>query len=100
MSSPVRLSSFSRSSFFSRAYLLIRAVSAARKPSSCVPPSWVWMVLAKEYTPSLYPLFHCIATSSDSSRSLSSASMSITEGCTSSPLRELRYFTKSTMPPS
>lgn len=24
-----------------------------RKPSSCVPPSCVWMVLAKEYTPSL-----------------------------------------------
>ncbi|CAM5736033.1 hypothetical protein SALBM311S_05753 [Streptomyces alboniger] len=48
MSSPVRLSSFSRSSFFSRAYLLIRLVSAERKPSSCVPPSCVWMMLAKE----------------------------------------------------
>ncbi|CAM5540707.1 hypothetical protein STENM327S_06700 [Streptomyces tendae] len=53
MSSPVRLSSFSRSSFLSRAYLLISEVSAARKPSSWVPPSCVWMMLAKEYTPSV-----------------------------------------------
>lgn len=53
MSSPVRLSSFSRSSFLSRAYLLTRFVSAERKPSSWVPPSCVWMMLAKEYTPSL-----------------------------------------------
>ena len=48
MSSPVRLSSFSRSSFFSRAYRLTRPVSAARKPSSWVPPSCVWIVFAKE----------------------------------------------------
>ena len=47
MSSPVRLSSFSLSSFLSRAYLFTRPVSAARKPSSCVPPSCVLIVLAK-----------------------------------------------------
>lgn len=47
-SSPVRLSSFSRSSFLSRAYRLTSEVSAARKPSSCVPPSCVWIAFAKE----------------------------------------------------
>ena len=65
-----------------------------------MPPSCVWIVFAKEYTPSLYCEFHCIAISTESIRSLSSASMSMTVGWTSSPLRELRYFTKSTMPPS
>ena len=51
-SSPVRLSSFSRSSFCSRAYRLMIEVSAARKPSSCVPPSAVLIVLAKVCTDS------------------------------------------------
>ena len=46
MSSPVRLSSFSLSSFLSRAYLLTRPVSAVRKPSSWVPPSCVLIALA------------------------------------------------------
>ncbi len=41
-----------------------------------------------------------MAISTDSIRSLSSTSMSMTEGWMTSPLRELRYFTKSTMPPS
>ncbi len=52
MSSPVRLGSFSLSSFLSLAYLLTTVVSAARKPSSWVPPSWVLMVLAKVCTDS------------------------------------------------
>ena len=45
-SSPVRFSSFSRSSFWSRAYLLTIEVSAARNPSSWVPPSAVLIVFA------------------------------------------------------
>ncbi len=52
MSSPVRLGSFSFSSFLSLAYLFTTVVSAARKPSSWVPPSWVLMVLAKVCTDS------------------------------------------------
>ena len=43
--------------------LLTREVSAARKPSSWVPPSWVLMVLAKVWTDSVNVVFHCIATS-------------------------------------
>ena len=46
MSSPVRFSSFSLSSFWPRANSLTSLVIAARKPSSWVPPSWVLMVLA------------------------------------------------------
>ena len=46
MSSPVSRSSFSLSSFLSAAYRLITLVSAVRKPSSWVPPSWVLIVLA------------------------------------------------------
>ena len=42
---------------------LTREVSAARKPSSWVPPSWVLMVLAKVCTDSVNEVFHCIATS-------------------------------------
>ncbi len=42
---------------------LTRPVSAARKPSSWVPPSWVLMVLAKVCTDSVNEVFHCIATS-------------------------------------
>ena len=52
MSSPVRFGSFSFTSFLSRAYLLTSEVSAARKPSSWVPPSWVLIVLAKVWTDS------------------------------------------------
>ena len=47
MSSPERLASFSLRMPQSRANLLTSVVSAARKPSSWVPPSWVLMVLAK-----------------------------------------------------
>ena len=46
MSSPVRFSSFSLRRFCLRAKSLTSLVSAARKPSSWVPPSWVLMVLA------------------------------------------------------
>ena len=46
MSSPVSFSSALRN-FLSVPYLLTTLVSAARKPSSWVPPSWVLMVLAK-----------------------------------------------------
>ncbi len=46
MSSPVRLSSFSLSRFFARAYLFSTVVSAVRKPSTCIPPSMVEMLLA------------------------------------------------------
>ena len=52
-SSPESLSSLSLSSFLSVAYLFTTDVNDARKPSSCVPPSWVLMVLAKECTDSL-----------------------------------------------
>lgn len=41
-----------------------------------------------------------MATSTEIALSLSSASKSITEGWTTSPLRELRWATKSAMPPS
>ena len=51
-SSPVRFSSFSLRSFWSRAYRLTMPVSAERKPSSWVPPSAVLMVLAKLCTDS------------------------------------------------
>ena len=46
-SSPVRRSSFLRIKPCSSANLLTTEVSAVRKPSSWVPPSWVWMVFAK-----------------------------------------------------
>ena len=52
-SSPVRLSSFSLSSFWSRAYLLMTDVSAVRNPSSWVPPSAVLITFANECTDSL-----------------------------------------------
>ena len=52
-SSPVRFSSFSLTSFCSRAYLFTIEVSAERKPSSCVPPSAVLIVLAKVCTDSV-----------------------------------------------
>ena len=54
MSSPRRLSSFSLSRFLARAYLLTTVVSAARKPSTWVPPSMVLMPLAKEWMPSVW----------------------------------------------
>ena len=46
MSSPVSFSSFSLRIFLSTAYRLTIDVSAARKPSSWVPPSCVLIVLA------------------------------------------------------
>ena len=48
-SSPERLSSFSLSRPWSRAYLLSVRVSAERKPLRCEPPSRVLMLLAKEW---------------------------------------------------
>ena len=39
------------------------------KPSSCMPPSGVWTLLAKETMISLYPSLYCMATSAmESSR--------------------------------
>ena len=64
-SSPVRRSSFLRMNPCSSPNLFTIEVSAVRKPSSCVPPSCVLMVLANVYTDSEKPAFHCIATSSD-----------------------------------
>ncbi len=52
MSSPVSSGSLSLTSFLSFAYFFTTEVSAARKPSSWVPPSWVLMVLAKVCTDS------------------------------------------------
>ncbi|MNW54845.1 hypothetical protein D3C74_324680 [compost metagenome] len=52
MSSPVRLSSFSLMMALARAYSLTSEVMAARKPSSCVPPSVVEIVLANVCTDS------------------------------------------------
>ena len=63
MSSPETRSSGFFISPHSKPQLLTRVVSAARKPSSWVPPSWVLMVLAKVCTDSLKVVFHCIATS-------------------------------------
>jgi hypothetical protein len=47
MSSPVSFSSLGLRIFLSVAHLLTTVVSAARKPSSWVPPSWVLIVFAK-----------------------------------------------------
>ena len=52
-SSPVRFGSFSLSSFWSRAYLLTTVVSAARNPSSWVPPSAVLITFANVCTDSV-----------------------------------------------
>jgi len=75
MSSPVRLASFSLSSFLSLAYLFTTDVNALRKPSSWVPPSWVLIVLAKVCTDSEYPPFHCMAISTSWPVPLPSKSM-------------------------
>ena len=69
-------------SFWSRAYLLITVVSAARNPSSWVPPSAVLIVFANVYTDSVYVAFHCIAMSTDIPGTSSTNSM--TEPCTAS----------------
>ena len=53
MSSPESRSSFFFTSPHVSAHLLAVTVSAVRKPSSCVPPSWVLMALAKVCTDSL-----------------------------------------------
>ena len=55
--------SFSLRMFHSRANRFTNVVSAARKPSSCVPPSWVLIVFANVCTDSLNCAFHCIAIS-------------------------------------
>ncbi len=47
MSSPVSFSSLGLKIFLSVAHRFTTEVSALRKPSSWVPPSWVLMVLAK-----------------------------------------------------
>ena len=66
---PSRISSPAISTFaflaisFSSIYLLITRVIAARKPVRWVPPSRCGMLLVKHKTCSLYPSFHCMATS-------------------------------------
>ncbi len=72
-------------------------VSAARKPSSWVPPSWVLIVLAKVKIASLNEEFHCIAISTVEPSS--SPSKYTIVGCTGS-LVAFRCDTKSLMPPS
>ena len=52
MSSPENGSSFSFRRPLSRAYLFTTLVRALRKPSSCIPPSVVPMLLAKLWSPS------------------------------------------------
>ncbi len=47
-SSPIRFSSFSFSTPFARAHRFNTLVRAFFSPSSCMPPSWVLMVLANE----------------------------------------------------
>src|SRR6478752_10514356 len=96
MSSPVRLASFSFSSFLSLAYLFTTDVSALRKPSSWVPPSWVLIVLANVCTDSEYPPFHCIAISTSCPVPLPSKSMML---CWIGLLVRLMCLTKSTRPP-
>ena len=98
---PSRMSSpETRSSGFfirphSKPQLLTSEVSAARKPSSWVPPSWVLIVLAKVWTDSEYVVFHCIATSrlmwfsTDSGVSASNEMIVGFATC----LRRLRYST-------
>jgi len=72
MSSPMRFSSFSFSRPLVRAYRLMTFVRAFLKPSSCIPPSWVLMVLAKEWIDSAYPVFHWSAISASASSSSAS----------------------------
>ncbi len=102
MSSPVIRSSCFFINPQSKPALFISEVSAERKPSSWVPPSWVLMVLAKVCTDSAYEVFHCIATSRlmwFSTDSGVSASNEITEGFATVLVR-LRCSTKSTRPRS
>ncbi len=67
-------------------------VSAARNPSSWVPPSWVLIVLANVCTEELNVMFHCSAISTLMPCSFDIASTSMTVGCSTSRLR-LRYLT-------
>ncbi len=67
-------------------------VSAARKPSSWVPPSWVLMVLANVWTLSLNEVFHCIATSRPMCWLGACASTAMTVGWMTS-LVPMRYVT-------
>ena len=75
--------------FFSRAYRLTSEVSAARKPSSCVPPSVVEIVFAKVRTASEYAVVHCMATSAEMPIFRSSDSKSMTSGSIGVALRDL-----------
>ena len=99
MSSPDRFGCFSLRIPQSRANLFIIVVSAARNPSSWVPPPTVLMVLANVYTDSLKPWFHCSATSAAMRLSSVSSSKWMTVGF-AGPLLALRWVTKSAMPPA
>ena len=92
MSSPVSLSSFFLIIPWSSPNELTSEVSAARKPSSWVPPSWVLIAFAKVCTDSWNEPLHCIATSRLSESSPVAASNAITSRCTVSRM-PVRYFT-------
>ncbi len=96
-SSPSRLSSFSFSRPFSRAYLFSVPVSAALKPERCEPPSWVLMLFANEKTDSTYLVFHCIATSTCA---LLALALEVDDVLVDRVLRLFTWSTKSRMPPS
>ena len=73
MSSPARFGSFSLRRPLALAYLLTTVVSAARKPSSWVPPSMVAMPLAKRVEAvGLVAVFHWNASSTSWSSSICS----------------------------
>ena len=64
VSSPERLESFSLRMPLARAYSLMVRVTACLKPSRCVPPSCVLMLLANAMTEFVeYEVDHCMATS-------------------------------------
>ena len=73
ISSPV--SEISECRFLDFAKSLIALVTAVLSPSSCVPPSKVWMLFAKLLIVTSSSAFHCIATSISESFALSEKEM-------------------------
>src|SRR2546429_323366 len=72
-------------------------VRAFFRPSSCIPPSCVLMVLAKEWIDSAYPLFHCSATSTSASSAWRSKWIGLGSRVSLAPARGL---TESESPPA
>ena len=95
-SSPRRFSSFSFNRPLLRAYRLITLVSAFLRPSSCMPPSCVLIVFAKEWIDSEYPFVHWRAMSASASNARASIEMTLV-WIVSLPVA--RCFTKSAIPP-